>query len=229
MMYSITSKLEINLMSGKDDPAFVANFAQKHRCPTIVTRPEYVAPLMAHRAAHHGQYLIVTAIDFPTGKSFAMDKFRSLSDDFLAGDGFEILLTDNKTQIESQNEIKALYEFLKRMNQISEIRFVLGAYTRSREQLMSYISGMKKYPPRWIRLDQHLILPNIAIGHHSGMVEMVKTHLPYPIKVSGNVDLETIKTFDGQKVRFDVTVAQAAKILKELETAEIEAIVASEK
>lgn len=227
-MHAITSKLELNITK-KDDPAFAANFAQKNRCPAIVTTPEYVAPLLAHRAAMHGQYLIITAIDFPDGKSFAMDKFRSLGSDFLSGDGFEILLTDKKTQIESKNEIQALYEFLRRMNNISEIRYVLGSYTRSRDQLINFLTGMAKYPPRWIRLDQHLELPNISIGHHCGMVEMVKNYMPTPLKISGNVNLETVKAFANKKVRFDVNMSQATKLLKEIELDEVEALVAAEK
>jgi len=150
-----------------------------------------------------------------------MDKFRVVDGDFSACDGVDILLSTGRTQVETRNEIKSLYEFLRNMNML-EIRYTLGAYTRPREELINMLKGMKDFPPRWIRLDQHLQKPNITVGHHKGMAEMIKEYMPTPLKISGNVDLETVKEFRSTKARFDVSMAQAISIVKEFDKEMVE-------
>lgn len=216
-IYGLTTRFELNLTPSVN-PITAANWAQKHRCPVIVTPPEHVAPLMVNRATKNAQYQIIVTLDFPSGKSYAMDKLRNASGDFSACDGCDILLSGGKSQVETKNEIKALYEFLKTIG-MHEIRYVLGAYTRSRESIIDMLKGMKLYPGRWIRLDQHLTLPNITIEHHKGMIGLIKEHIATPLKISGNVDLDVVKEFSGTKHRFDVSLDQATSIVKHLEDA----------
>jgi len=220
-LYTITSRFEINVLESNVNPITAADWAQKHRCPAVVVGPQHVAPLMANRAAKSGQYHIIAALDFPKGSHFAMDKLRIAGQDFSVCDGVDVLLTGGRTQVETRNEIKALYEFLRAMN-MYEIRYVLGAYTRSREELVNMLVGMKQFPPRWIRLDQHMRKPNVATGHHKGMAELFKLHMPTPLKVGCNVDWDTVKALRDTKFRFDVTLDQAIGIVKDYEKEERE-------
>ena len=106
MNYDITGKLEINVINNITNPVVASDFAFKYRCPAVVAKPEYVAQLMTIRAMQQGQYKFIAAIDFPAGKKFALYKFKGYNSNFLACDGYDILLTSVKNEVESRNEIK---------------------------------------------------------------------------------------------------------------------------
>lgn len=215
-MYQVTSKLEINVTE-KSNPVLAADFAQKHRCPAIVAPPGMIAPLMANRAIKNGQYDIIATIDFPQGKEFALKKFRDLDQDFIACNGFDIMLTPGLNEVETRNEIRAIYEFLRNINRTYNIRYVLGAYTREEDEVVKFLKAMQKHPPVFIRLDQHLTLPNVNRARHASMAKLVSEHMPSPLKISGNVNLEMIDELGTGRNRFDVTLNQAVSILKALE------------
>jgi hypothetical protein len=210
--------LEVNLLDSKTSPEFVADFLIKNRVPVIVTAPEYIAHLIAYRAARRGQYKIICALDFPKGNNFAMDKIYRTHPDLAAADGYDILLTNRKSGVESKNEMKALYEFFKLNNSFADIRWCIGGLTRSNDDIVNILDGMDKYPPSLVRMDNHLVTPKATDERHSELISLVKDSVPFPLKLSGNVSLKTIETFDNVK-RFDVSIEQAMAIVKEIESA----------
>ena len=117
----ITSKLEINLLDATTTPQIASDFAIKYRIPAIVCSPEYVSPLLIHRAMMGGGYKIIAALDFPKGANYAMDKLFRANPEFVGADGFEILLSAGKTEIASKNEMKAIHSYLKANRPISDI------------------------------------------------------------------------------------------------------------
>jgi len=217
MKFQLTSRLELNLFDATTNPAFVSEFAIKHRIPTIVTAPEYLAPLMSHRLARGGQYKLIAAIDYPKGKNFAMDKLKRTHSDFVAADGFEILLSNNRTEIELRNEMRTLHSFLKMQNRMAEIRWCLGMGSRKQENTERILKGLLKFPPSYIRTDHHLELPKIVAKDHLSHAELIRKYVPYPTKISGNVDYKTLKELKDNKLirRFDVSLDQLKSILYE--------------
>lgn len=218
MKFQVTAKLEVNLLNSKTNPEYVSDFLIKNRIPAVVTSPEYVTQMVLSRAARRGQYKIICALDFPLGAKFALDKIFHAHPDMASADGYEILLTRNRRGIESKNEMKALYEFLKMNNSFAEIRWCLGALTRNEEDVLSILKNMSGFPPSFVRTDSHLVSPRVSIELHKKHVDLVSAQVPYPIKVSGNVDLETINALKGVK-RFDVSIEQAEALIKEIEKA----------
>ena len=228
MLYQVTSKLELNLLNPVSNPQYAVNFAIKYRIPVIVTTSEYLAPILAHKIARAGQFKIICAVDYPKGDSFAMAKFKNLHSDFVAADGYEFLLSPNRSEVELRNEMKTIKEFINRQNPASELRWCLGAYTRSDEYLESMLKDMSKFPVSYVRTDQHLTMPSIKENQREKVVETVKSKVPFPIKVSGNIDYKSLESLINFKVndniaikRFDINLQQAKEIVKVLEEKEL--------
>jgi deoxyribose-phosphate aldolase len=216
MSHQILSKLEVNILNSKAKPDFVSNFVLKNRIPAIVASPEFVAPLAAQRAVRRGSYKIICALDFPAGGNFAMDKIWRANPDLVEADGFDILVSVGRSEIETGNEMKAIYEFLKQNKPMVEIRWCLRMNGLPDEAVKA-LQHVRKYSPTFIRTDQHLDLQNLDAEKHKANIELIKKHAPFPIKVSGNVDLETIKALQDvtQVKRFDVSFEQAETIARE--------------
>jgi len=218
----LAGRLELNIFNPNTNPQYVSDLVIKNRIQTIVTKSEYVAELITHRSARNGQYRIICTIDFPDGRNFAMDKLKRSHPDFIAADGFEILLSPDKTEIEARNEMKAIFEFIKMQNRLAEIRWCLGSYYRDGDDAERILKNMKMYPPSFVRTDPHLKIPNIGIDEHIEAIKRIQSFIPYPVKVSGNVDLELIHALDEYKVaRFDISVDQFKKSVVDLKVEDV--------
>lgn len=224
MKFQTTSKLELNIIKTNTNPNVVADFAIKNRIPVIVTPPEYVGAFVMHRGMRGGQYRIICSVDFPKGRKFALDKLKGVHEDFSMADGYEILLSENRTEIELRNEMKALREFLKQINPMMEIRWCLGAHSRDETNTDAILKGMGKFAASYVRVEHHLKMPNVGIDEHKKVCQKVSENVPFPIKISGNVDLEMIRGLADQKniKRFDVDFDMATAIVKALENEERE-------
>jgi len=223
MSLQITTKLELNMLTPQVDAMAVSNFAIKHRCPAIVIAPEFAPMMLTDRSAKNGQYKLVAAIDFPDGRNFCYDKFNTLDVMSLEVEAMDIMLTKGKTEIESKNETKAMVEFLRgSVNPLLDIRYVLGCYCNPWEDVEKFLKAAQSYPPNAIRIDQHLELPNVDVEKHLETIAKLRQHTPKPIKVSGNLDLRTIKKLlDVDKnLRFDVSMSQAVSIVKQSQNTE---------
>jgi hypothetical protein len=218
MNSQITSKLEINLLDATTTPQIVSEFAIKFKIPAIVSSPEYIAPLISHRAMMGGQYKIISALDFPKGTNYAMDKLFRANPDFVHADGFEVLLSAGKSEIQSKNEMKAIHSYLKANRPLSEIRWVVRMNTADPEETNGILKNMKNYPPSFVRVDPHLVTPRATVEALASQVEQVGASVPYPIKVSGNIDIDRLEALKGLKglKRFDVSMKQAEAIVQAL-------------
>lgn len=217
MSFQITSKIEINLLNTKTSSQHASQFAIKQKIPAIVASPEYIAPLAAHRAVMNGGYKLICALDFPKGSNFAMDKLFRANPDFIAADGFDILLSSGRSEVELRNEMKSIYEYLKNNRPLCDIRWCLNMH-RSTSEVEGILKNMKKFPPSFVRVDPHLDIPNVDIDKLKKHVDFIKEHVPFPIKLSGNIALETLEAFkDNPAVkRFDVSMQQADQIIYNL-------------
>jgi hypothetical protein len=217
MSFQIANQLEVNLLSANTKPEYVSEFVLKNRIPTIVAYPEYIAPLVAHRAIRNGPYKIICAIDFPAGSNFAMDKIFRSNPDFVGADGYDFLLSTNRTDIELYNEMMAIFRFIKGNRPMSQIRWALKMHTH-KSQGLSALKHMKKVPPAFVRLNSELEVPKLGVTKHREYIKLASKQIPYPIKVCGNVDLTLIEKLTGEAnvKRFDVSLDQAEAIIREL-------------
>lgn len=212
-MFQVTGRMELNVLDYKSQLPRVSEFAYKHRCPAVVCLPELVPAFIADREAKKGVYRVIAAVDF-SNKSFAMQKVRDMGSDTTAADGFDIMCSTGRPANEIFNEIKSVSDFLKSLNNFTEIRWVLGAYTRPYTEVQNALNFFNKYPVSWLRLDSRLVDPKITAAQHGGMVESIRRGCKLPIKISGNVTKEVTDLFMNDKgVRFDVTLEQANSIL----------------
>jgi hypothetical protein len=216
MSSQITTKLEINLLDAKTTPQIVSEFAIKYKAQAIVAAPEYIAPLVAHRAIMGGNYRLICALDFPKGANYAMDKLFRSNPDFIGADGFEILLSTGRTEIESKNEMKAIYSFLKANRPLADIRWCLRMHTADAAEVEGILKNMAKFPPSYVRVDPHRETPAATVEKLKQHVKTVGKHVPYPIKLSGNITLEALQELQGERgvKRFDVSMKQAEAIVR---------------
>lgn len=212
-MFQATGKMELNVLDYNAPLPRVSEFAYKHRCPAIVVLPQLVPAFVADREAKRGNYRVIAAVDFG-GTSFAMQKVRDMGGDATAADGFDIMCSTGRPANEIFNEIKSVSDFLKSINQLAEIRWVLGAFTRPDAEIQNILKCFAKYNVSWLRVDQHVVDPKITPAQHFGMVESIRRGCKLPLKISGNVNREVVDHFEKDKsVRFDVTLEQANTIL----------------
>ncbi len=215
-MFDMTSKFEINI--GREttpmETADTITFAAKYRCPAIIVPPILVPIVIVERSKIRAQYKIIAAIGFDSTE-YALDKFKNLDKSVFHADGYDVLITDGKNLSETINEMKAMNEFIKiRINPTLEIRYVLDAAHRSGESVDLMLQAAKKVPTAYVRTDRHLMSSKQNDDVHDKIINKIKSHIPYPIKLSGNVTLKTYERFKGVS-RFDVTVKQAKEMIKQ--------------
>ncbi|MDP1712235.1 MAG: hypothetical protein Q8K86_07240 [Candidatus Nanopelagicaceae bacterium] len=220
MRFDITSKFEINIDS-ESSPTELVNagtFAVRNRCPAVVVPPVLIPAAIIERSKLQGNYKIIAAIDFGITAHYALDKFKDLSRDVFAAEGYDVMLTEKRTNVETINEMRVINEFLReRINPLAEIRYVLNAYTRSKEEVQKLLAIAKNHPPAFIRTGAALSLPKerCDAAIHASVVKMVKSVYAATIKISGNVDLAVYNLLKQEAARFDVSMTQAMKVLHE--------------
>jgi hypothetical protein len=212
-MYTVTGRMELNVLDYNSAVPRVSEFAYKNRCPAIVVLPQLVPAFIADREAKKGNYRVIAAVDFG-GTSFAMQKVRDMGSDATSADGYDIMCTPGRPANEILNEVRSVSDFLKSLNTLAEIRWVLGAYQRPYTEVQSYLNCFSRYQVSWLRLDSRIIDPKLTAAQHVGMVASIRRGCKLPLKISGNVNKEVTDSFmDDKSVRFDVTLDQANNIL----------------
>lgn len=222
-MLQLTTRMEINVTAKTvaADIGQLSTFVVKNRVPVVVTDPQFLETITLDRLKFGGgrtgrlAYKIICTVDFPRGKAYALEKLRDLPENviFLA-DGFDILLTGGRSDKEVLNELRGLSEFLKKIDPTKEIRWTLGCRTRDRAETQKMLLNIVKHPGSFIRTDQNLN-SQATVRDHLDDVEFIHRTVPTPVKVSGNIDYNAMRTLAQAVERFDLTLAQARSILKE--------------
>jgi len=218
MLNAITRKLEIDVMQGTELREAV-ELAVTTQMPAIVVHPELAAEANVYRGIRQGRFKILTAVDWPKGDRYAMDKLRDMPIDALSRDGFEILISDMKNPSEIKAELLTCFEFIRNhLPEVTEIRIVLGAFMRKIEFIARACSELKHVPaPDMIRTDHHLrVQQSVAnIQAHNDLIVLIREHTRRPIKISGNINSVKIITSCNAN-RFAVSLKQASGIVKEV-------------
>ncbi|MEM3000638.1 MAG: hypothetical protein QXU32_00555 [Nitrososphaerales archaeon] len=216
-MSNVFTRIEVNALDGAVHPTRISEFVVRYSCPAIVTLPHLVAPFIVDRLAKRGAYKIIAAVGFDNDRHFGMQKLRELHGDAMAADGFDIVVTKDISHIQAYNEIKSLTEFLKTVNPLAEIRWVLDVFSCSDDDLYKYLDAIKKYPAHFIRMDRRLSHNGITIDAHKSKYDLIRKHVMTPIKASCNITAEVIANFMSDRtMRFDVTLSQANDILRHI-------------
>ena len=216
-MFDTTTRLEVNVFRGETasvDINQLSGFMIKNRIPVVVTEPSFIEPMVLDRSRFNGQYKIICAIDFFDGKHYALEKIRDLMQVAFLADGFDIMITPNRSDKETLNELRALTEFFRALNSLKEIRWTLGLRRGSRESIKRALSHMKKWPASYIRTDVNLVSPGIELMNHLDYIAFIRKEISTPIKVCGNIDFQSILALRQKAARFDVSVMQARRIVK---------------
>jgi hypothetical protein len=207
-----------------------AQLAAKYQMPALIVHPGLSGEAILARGKLSGKFKIITPVDWPKGDVFGMNKLRGLSTDSLETDGFELLLTPGKNEIETRNEAKVLTEFIRaHLAEEVEVRFVLGALVRPPEEVERLCAGLLKIrTPAMIRNDTHLKVQvsKANTTTHMDTVTLIKSKIQAPIKIAGNIgDVRTI-TSCRDVARFGVSLLQARNIIKEMaqQPAELKAL-----
>lgn len=222
-IYSISTKFEINLQGSQaSDMGSAGTYVMQNKIPVMIVNPElFMAATVDRQMKIRGTtppYLIIVAIDFAgNGRNYAMDKIKQLPKEILEADGYDIMISHGRNEIETRKEMIALNDFFKQLNPLLQIRWVLGCRTQKTESIKTIIKMAKSLPASYIRTDNNVTLPNMDLKNHIVDVKMIRDSMATPIKVSGNVNWETYKTLRKDVARFDVSIAQARNILKDAE------------
>ena len=217
-MYNVTTKLEVNFRKGRSVATDMIGFStllMKYKIPVAVIDPMFIDQHLIERMRTGGQYKIITMVDFDSGKSYSLEKLRYLPKSIFVADGIEVLLSPNRTDKESMNELKVIYEFVRNLNPLMEIRWVFGFRTRTHQSMINFMQYLKNYPATFLRTDTNVEVPSLDFERHKQDIEFIRQHCGIPIKVSGNITLDMIKNLP-EAARFDVSVTQAKKIINEL-------------
>lgn len=226
MLSAITTKLELDVMQASElDQAFMA--ASQHTLPAIVVHPQLMAQAIVFRAKRRGRFKLIAPIDWPKGELFGMTKLRGITTEMLQADGFEIMLTGNKNEAEIRNEARIISAFLRNyVSKLAEIRFVLGCFTRSQDEIIRMCSVMKDIPaPALIRTDHHTKAQATKANAKAyiALLSAIRGVSAHPIKLSGNIDSVKIINSCLQPegivgaAKFAVTLQQLQAIIKELQ------------
>ena len=213
-MFHITSKLELNLtVKSVLDLQGLSTFIIKNRIPALVVDPKLLDIALIERSKINARYKVITGVDFNSIKRYAIDKFLDLPKSVFESDGVEILLSPNKNDKESLNEIKSIMDYVNRLNPLMEIRWVFSFRTKGHESYSNFMKYLPNYPAKFLRTDPNLESAGITTETHQKDTDLLKKHCNLPIKVSGNITLDMIKTLKGVS-RFDVDISQAKRIVK---------------
>jgi deoxyribose-phosphate aldolase len=217
-MSGIFNRLELDVMQASELIESV-ELAIKYHFPAIVVHPGLASDALRTRGRAGGRFKIITPVDWPKGDNFGTLKFRGLSTDAIDTDGFEMFLTGGQNDNNTKNEAKALTEFIKRhLSELTEVRFVLGTFMRSEENLQALCRGFIGIrTPTLIRTDTQLKLQvsKANVDVHNAQLKLIRSIVRAPIKISGNISSIRAVTGCPDASRFAVSLLQARSIIKE--------------
>jgi len=218
MTNAIINKLEIDVMQCTELREAV-ELAVVNKFPAIVIHPDLAQEANVYRSVRQGTFRIITAVDWPKGDRYAMDKLRDMPINALSRDGFEILISERTNPTDIKTEMLTCFEFTRtHLPEVTEIRIVLGAFTRNKEFIVRACNELKHVPaPDMIRTDHHLrAQQSVAnIQAHNDLISLIREHTGRPIKISGNINSAKVVASCGAN-RFAVSLKQAKSIVKEV-------------
>lgn len=213
---AILNKLEIDVMQASElDEA--ANIAYKYSLPALVIHPGLASEGHIARGRVRGKFKIIIPVDWPKGEASGSKKLHGLNVDAMEADGFEILLSPGKSEVETRKEAQEISNFIRNhISSIAEVRFVIG--TSTVDDITSMVKGLLKIPtPAYIRNDTKakIQISKANIDTHNQVIAQIREIIHAPIKICGNIgDVRTMGACQNV-AKFGVNLLQAKAIIKE--------------
>lgn len=193
-----------------------SQLAAKYNIPALIVSNNIISEAFTHRSRVNGKYKIFSPIDWPRGENYSIRKFDNMTADVLEADGFEILLTPNRTEIDTRNEALILTTLIRdRISKNAEIRFVVGPYKET--DVSPLFSGLTKIPtPSIVRNNTTTKVSNTIcnLETHNSFVTEINRTVRVPLKISGNVDTRCIVSLNGVS-KFGVNLSQLKTLIRE--------------
>ena len=210
-------KLELDVMQF-NELLDAARLTVKHNLPSMVVHPELSGEAYIARGTLNGKFKIITPVDWPKGINYGMQKMRGLPADALEVEGYEIIISADKSIKEIVDEVTAITNFIKNHLGDFEVRFVVSCYNREKEYIQQIYSALAQTrKPAMIRNDTSLKLQvsKANIDNHNQFIEEMSQTYKCPVKISGNVNNYRVVTAVANANRFAVNLTQAKNIIKE--------------
>jgi deoxyribose-phosphate aldolase len=182
-MFTPMTKVEVECLGAQRDLIDAGMFVSKHRCAALVVAPAAVQAAIVDRSTRRDNYPIIAAVDFPSGRAFALDKMRDVPEDMFQADGFEVVLSVGRGGATCKNELHVIAETLKRYNSVADIRFVLNFFDRDDEEVAACCEECRVQTPQFVRLEAGYIPRTAAVV--AAAAGEVHKRTATPIKVSG--------------------------------------------
>ena len=185
-------KVEIDITKESQVNA-ACQLASKYRCPAVVVSPELVVNTTIARAMARASFKIITAVDWPKGNQYLVDKFRGMPTESLRTDGFEILLTPKDNFNAITKEVIFLSSFIRdHFNPTIEVRFILGYHMPDRtDKLFEWmLQATKRIPsPTFLRTTYLTKIPSSdgTTESQQALLQKIYATRRLPIKLSGNI------------------------------------------
>jgi hypothetical protein len=212
MMAKFT-KAEIEVSRG-DRIDEVADLARRYACPAIVVQSDMVSQAVLARTVKQGKFKIICTVDCPKGEQYCREKFRGIMTEALSADGFEVMITARDNYGDIHTELVYLSKFFSSyFNQLTEFRPVLGFGMpgRSAKIIENILTSCTKIPmPAMVRT-----IPGTkpySDANLNDVIAAAKKFCSIPVKVSGNITLETYNSVKAD--RFALSVQQFKDMLK---------------
>lgn len=214
-------QLEIDVYT-KSELQAATDLCITHSCSAIVIPPELCFDAQVARGIRNGKFKIIVAIDAPDGQRFENLKFIGIPQNSLNADGYEIALTPNRSENETLKEIAFIDNMHKSFfGQMVEFRYVIGMHQKNHTTngLKTTCNAIKSRPlPKYIRTSWLTTLPINAkqsLTTHNDDINMIRQLCGAPIKISGNINMDSIEKIRVQA--FAVTLDQAKNIVAEMQ------------
>ena len=216
MLY-LLNKLEIDVMQA-NELGQAMELAHLYRMPAIIVHQDLAAEAALQRARRQTRCKIITPVNWPKGDKFGVTKLHNTPLNALSQDGFEIMLSPRGID-ELRREMVEITRFVRQYLPLaSEIRFVLGALTYERDQILPMCEALTSIPaPSLIRTDTNLRIQQVKANpnSHNDLLTAVRGVMSFPLKLSGNIG--TTKMMALCKAdRYAVSLKQAQAIIKEI-------------
>ncbi len=219
MLYnSKVSRLEIDVFQS-NELRDASELSVKYKLPAIIVHPQLIQEALLTRARCQGTFKIIAPVDSPKGEKYNLLKLRDLPIDAMSIDGYEFIITPNKSTAETALELRNLNKFVKDyLGTTIEIRFVILSSSISDinfNNIVDALVGLQT--PNYIRTDFGIKQQNskVSLELHNAYAARIKSKVGFPIKISGNLtSFDQIDTCPGA-TRFAVGLQQAKVITKE--------------
>jgi len=106
------------------DLASIDSIMCSSRAPVLVSNPKYISDINMIRLQRNSQYRLLAYID-PEGNQYGGNKIYKIQG-LIDTDGFDIGLTNGRSQIELVNEIKGIVSFLQQSGKAYQIRWSIN-------------------------------------------------------------------------------------------------------